>query len=304
MFCIINEFKEMHKEFANLLPREAERISVDGLPLCMACIGCQNLSYSEILSNDNIHIYLRYIYILIKGMHSVAEIQATNLIELLTNPLDNEMLLVQRIKDDVHKTFRTYHSFYDLLLQDYPLNFGEEIDHELIHSEIQKYGFSKILVSKDLKIKHIIHHTHLMMMKNQYLEAVVWLINISFALMHSERHSFARSKHIFMGEQVLLIGSALTEGEAEHFAIMDTRKLLSNLNMPISDFESKNYVVERRMYKLLHDKCNFSESEMIDSLFAASSSFLGNLCLFPKILKCSDELDLLTYKRLLSEITS
>lgn len=304
MFCIIDKFKGMHKELSNLLPKEAELISVDSLPLCMACIDCQNLLYSEILSNKNIHIYIRYIYVLIQGMSSVVETYATTMIELSTNPPDNEVLLMERVKEGINKTFETYHLFYDLLLEKYPLDLGEEIEHELIHAEIQEYGFSELLVSKDLKIKHIIHHTHLMMMKNQYLEALEWLINISFALMHTERHSFARSKHVFMNEQVLLIGSALTEGEAEHFAIRDTHELLRSLNMHINNFESKNYVIERHMYKLLHDRCNISKTEMIHSLFAANNSFFNNLCLFPKILKSTDELDLITYKRLLSEITN
>ncbi len=302
MFCIIDKFKKMHKELSNLLPQEAEMISVNSLPFCMACIDCNNLSYSEILSNTNIHINIRYIYLLINGMHSVAETYATNMMELLINSPDDKMLLMERAKDVINKAFETYHLFYDLLLQNYPLDFGEEIDHELIHAEIQKYGFSKLLVSKDLKIKHIIHHTHLMMMKSKFLEAMEWLINFSFALMHTERQSFARSKHIFMNEQVLLIGSALTEGEAEHFAERDTKELFKRLDINIYDFKSKSYVIERYMYKLLHDKCNISEAEMIHSLFTANSSFLSNLCLFPKILKCTDELDLITYKMLLSEI--
>lgn len=37
-------------------------------------------------------------------------------------------------------------------------------------------------------------------------------------------------------------------------------------------------------------------------LFDASNSFLNNPCLFPKILKSSDELNLLKYKKILAEI--
>lgn len=310
MFCIREKANDI---FSKAAPGGsfAEAVAIDCLPYCKVCLELQKTDkgYTTILTNGNIHPSIRLIYVLINGIQAIIEYQNEKLIQFMVRKLEDpdsitEEYALSYSKELVDGCFDIYHSFYDLIEEYYPVFFGESFNHELIHEEIRKNGMNRMMAEGHFGLKHMLHHIHLMLFRSEYNEALEVACSMFLRFSNVKRKSFSRSVHEVFGECVLTIGSALDEGDAEQYAVKRTNEFLASLGIDIKGRDSTNYVIERRMFEMILKKFGVTSDEITEKgLFCLSPSFQENPCLFPRLLVSSDELDLVEFKKVLSQLS-
>lgn len=289
MFCLkknaLNHIDKINKNDIKVL----EQITVDCLPYCNVCLECQDEDYEIVLQNNKIHPIMRYVYIMLNGINETIE-----LLNYFTYHAEEnrEKIGVKIVKDAMD----LYYRCFGLLDQKYEDIFGQQLDHEKINEEFLQKGIQNLLDEKNFHLPHLLHLVKVNMLNAHYEEVLEAACYIYFHTINTKRLSFARSCHKLFDEYVLNIGWALTEGDAEMHAVAIGRKLFEAVKSPVLNYDSKKYVIERKLFIMLLEKLNTTSEEVCHSLFDKSESFIHMPCLFPKILKYSDEKNLPAYK--------
>ena len=307
MYCIFEDtFEKLKKTVpTEILPRMIEEHSVQLLPYCAACLECKDMDYKEILDSEKIPLMIRYLFVMAKGMQSVIanELSGRHMLILMSKEGKSEKEIMDAVHTVVDNSFKEFHAFFDLLVDHYKDDFKESIDISTLFEEISGDGLRKLLVTKRLKLKHIICQIHQIMMHNDYQKSIGFLASTYLRNTSYDRKSCFKCAYKMFNEPIGVWGSNLHEGEADYWAFIDTNRFLESLKIDIKRNmdDTEHYVIEKKMYKMLLDTI-VRDGEMVKNLFEMNPAFLKNHCLFAEIIKSSDEFDIRTYKKALTQI--
>lgn len=177
--------------------------------------------------------------------------------------------------------------------------YGTKIQHDKLHKELlnclENEQLDKLI--KQMSIEMLTHY-YLVVSIGSIQYAIDVVVSNYLTKCTFNRLSFARSEHFISERCVLNIGYSLDEGNADYFALEDTKKIIKLLSFTSNeDYEkfvhianTTRYCFEKKMVRWLIERFGIDKFEKAQrsSINVLSLQFIEDPCLIYKLLRLSD----------------